>query len=237
MSEQDDPFDDDLIDRIANAIPAEFRADYYRELRHCRSLPQNDEMLRIIRAMQFLVLIMSKLPEQMATERERIELTVSKCAELLGDVRKFFEEATKQIDQRLLKASADIAKAINPPAVAAVINESLRQQFIKTTIPETADALALNAVQIKKATTEFVSTAHTLGRAYDGAVVEARRAIDDLESTSSQAITNNKHAAQELMIIVRREYRWLLFVLPVLGLLVGAGLGISYEHWINALPR
>ena len=71
--------------------------------------------------------------------------------------------------------------------MAAQINENLRQQFIKTTIPETADALAVNATQIKKATNEFVSAAHTLGSAYDGAAVEARRAIEDLEATASQA--------------------------------------------------
>ena len=46
----------DLIDRIANALPEEVRADYYREMRHCRTLPENDEMLRILRAMQFLTL-------------------------------------------------------------------------------------------------------------------------------------------------------------------------------------
>jgi len=38
--------DDDLIDRIANALPPEVRADYYHELRHCRSLPEKDELLR-----------------------------------------------------------------------------------------------------------------------------------------------------------------------------------------------
>ena len=52
----------------------------------------------------------------------------------------------------LRSVSADIAKALNPEAVAAEINESLRQQFIKITIPETADALAVTAAQIKKAT-------------------------------------------------------------------------------------
>jgi len=35
----------DLIDRIADGLPAEIRADFYREMRHCRSLPDNDEML------------------------------------------------------------------------------------------------------------------------------------------------------------------------------------------------
>ena len=114
MSDQDELFNDDLIDRIANFVPDEVRAAFYRELRHCRSLPQNDEMLRIIRAMQFLVLIMVKLPEQMAMERERLEQIVSRCERLLGDVHEFVDDATRQIDQRLAQISADIAKAIKP---------------------------------------------------------------------------------------------------------------------------
>jgi hypothetical protein len=235
--DQDDPFDDDTIDWIANFLPAEARAGFYRELRHCRSLPQNDEMLRIIRAMQYLVLIMVKLPEQMAQERARFEQTVNRCEKLLGNVHEFVEEGTRQIDQRLAQVSADIAKALNPPAVAAEINEGLRQQFIKTTIPETADALAVNAAQIKKATGEFVSATYTLNNAYDGAVVEARRAIHDLESTSSQAIAGNKRQAEELMTVVRQDYRWLLFALPALCILIGIGLSFWYHRWIGAVPR
>ena len=34
----------DLTDRIADGLPADIRADFYREMRHCRSLPENDEM-------------------------------------------------------------------------------------------------------------------------------------------------------------------------------------------------
>jgi len=235
--DQDDPFDDDTIDRIANFLPVETRAGFYRELRHCRSLPQNDEMLRIIRAMQYLVLIMVKLPEQMALERERFELIVSRCEKLLDDVHEFVDESTKQIDQRLAQVSADIAKALNPPAVAAEINESLRQQFIKTTIPETADALAVNAAQIKKATSDFVSATDSLNNAYDGAVVKADRAIQSLETTSSQAISRNKRQADELMAVVRQDYRWLLFALPALCILIGIGLSFWYHRWIGAVPR
>jgi hypothetical protein len=236
-TDHDNPFDDDTIDRIANFLPVEARAGFYRELRHCRSLPQNDEMLRIIRAMQYLVLIMVKLPEQMALERERFEQIVYRCENLLGEVHDFVDEATRQIDQRLAQVSADIAKALNPPAVAAEINESLRQQFIKTTIPETADALAVNAAQIKKATSEFVSATDSLNNAYDGAVVKADRAIQSLETTSSQAITTNKRQAEELMALVRQDYRWLLFALPGLCILVGVGLSFWCHHWIGALPR
>ena len=235
--DQDDPFDDDTIDRIANFLPDKDRAGFYRELRHCRSLPQNDEMLRIIRAMQYLVLIMVKLPEQMAAERERFEQIVSRFEKLLGDVHEFVDDTTTKIDQRLERVSADIAEALNPAAVAAAINESLRQQFIKSTIRETADALALNAAQIKNATKEFVSAADSLNNAYDGAVVKANRAIQDLESTSSRAITGNKRQSEELMAVVRQDYRWLLFALPGLFIIVGVALSFWYHHWIGGAPR
>jgi hypothetical protein len=235
--DRDDPFDDDLIDRIANFLPLDARAGFYRDLRYCRSLPQNDEVLRIIRAMQYLVLIMVKLPEQMATERERFELTVARYEKLLDEVHDFVDESTKQIDERLAQLSADIAKALNPKAVAAEINESLRQQFIKTTIPETADALAVNAAQIKKATSEFVSATDSLNKAYDGAVVKADRAIQSLESTSSKAISANKRQSVELVAVVRQDYRWLLFALPGLFIIVGVALSFWYHHWIGGAPR
>ena len=202
--DQDDPFDDDTIDRIANFLPAEARAGFYRELRHCRSLPQNDEMLRIIRAMQYLVLIMVKLPEQMAVERQRFEQTVSRCEQLLGMSTSLLKKLPGRSIGDLHRCRLISLKALNPPAVAAEINESLRQQFIKTTIPETADALAVNAAQIKKATNEFVSATHSLNNAYDGAVVEAHRVIQNLQSTSSQAISGKQPR--------RRTNSWRWFV-------------------------
>ena len=62
-----------VIDRIANALPTELRADYYREMRHLRCLSENDQMLHILRIMQFSVVLMVQIPERMATERERLE--------------------------------------------------------------------------------------------------------------------------------------------------------------------
>jgi hypothetical protein len=126
MSEQDELSEPDLIDRIANALPVEVRAEYYRELRHCRSLPENDEMLRILRAMHFSVLIMVEVPARMATERERFDRTAAYMTKLLQDVRQFTEEHQTQIDERLDQVSADIAEALKPEAVAATLNESLR---------------------------------------------------------------------------------------------------------------
>ena len=93
----------DLIDRIASALPVEVRADYYREMRHCRSLPENDEMLRILRAMGFLVLLMVQAPERMATERLRLEEAMADALRALHEICECNDAYRAQLDQRLVQ--------------------------------------------------------------------------------------------------------------------------------------
>lgn len=223
----------DLIDRIANALPAEVRADYYRELRHCRSLPENDEMLRILRAMQFSVLLMVQAPVRIAAEREKLEQTLAGAMEALQKLRQSSEAQHTQLDRRLTELPAEIADGINPETIAGTINESLRQQFIQSTIPQSAQALAGAVAQIRKATADFGRTASILGDSYRGAAEEARHAIIALESTISNAISSTKRGAEELLRIFHQEYRWSLYALLSLAIVIGIGLGIIFERWSN----
>jgi hypothetical protein len=227
----------DLIDRIANALPVEVRADYYSELRHCRSLPENDEMLHILRAMQFLVVLMVQAPEQMATERQRLEQIIADALKALRDVRQSSADHQAQLDQRLVQLPADIAEGINPEAVAAMINESLRQQFVESTIPAIAEALAVAAAQMKTATCEFARSASTLGDSYRGAAENACRAVANLESTCSYAISSTKRAAEELVRVFREEYRWSLCALVGIALLVGIGIGMLIQQRLDPPPQ
>jgi hypothetical protein len=223
----------DLIDRIANALPAEFQAGYYREMHYCRSLPENDELLRILRAMQFWVVLMIQIPERIATERERLEQILADFLKALREIHQSIAIHQAQLDQRLVQLPAEIAEGINPEAIAAKINESLRQQFVQSTIPATAEALAVAAAQMKKATSEFARSASTLGDSYRGAAEDARRAVANLESTSSHAISSTKRAAEELVRAFREDYRWSIYTLLSIALLVGIGLGMLVEQGLT----
>jgi vacuolar-type H+-ATPase catalytic subunit A/Vma1 len=152
----------DLIDRIAHALPPEVRADYYRELRHCRSLPENDEMLRVLRAMQFSVLLIHQAPERMAVQTERLKEIFREIMGALQEISKSSQTYQAQLDQRLAQLPQAIAEGIRAEAIIAGINESLRQQFVQSTIPDTGHALAVSAAQIKRSSTGFAQTAREI---------------------------------------------------------------------------
>ena len=223
----------DLIDRIANDLPAEVRADYYREMRHCRTLPSNDEMLRILRAMQFLHILMVRVPGQITTERKKFQQLLADALRTLETTVESSAAYQRQLDQRIEQLPENIANGINPEAIAAAINESLRQQFVQSTIPETARALAAVATQMTDVTAEFGRLATALGNQYRSAAQEARRAIDDIERTCSDAIATTRRGAQELLRVFRHEYRWSLYALSSLALLIGIGLGLSLHRWLE----
>jgi hypothetical protein len=229
-----EPAEPDLIDRIANALPVEVRTEYYQELRHCRSLPSNDEMLRILRAMQFLTMLMVQVPERVATERERLEQLLADGMRILQTTLESSKAYQEQLDQRLERLPENIATRINPEAIAREINESLRQQFVRSTIPDTARALAVAAKQMQDVTAEFGRTATTLGNRYDGAAAQALRAIQDIQRISADAIATTRHGAQELLELFHQEYRWLVCAASSLGLLIGFGLGVSWYRWFAA---
>ena len=120
--------DDDLIDRIAKALPVEVRADYYRELTHCRSLPEHDEMLRILRAMQFLTLLMDQVPQRVVEQREQLERLLGTALERIQEAIESSEAVHRQLTERLSALPAEVAQGLSPAEIAREVNESLRQQ-------------------------------------------------------------------------------------------------------------
>src|SRR5207253_639238 len=101
-----------------NALPEEVRAEYYRELRHCRSLPENDEMLRLLRAMQFLVLLIDQAPSRVAGERERLDKVLTAAVDNISRMSAANEALHTALQRRLKELPADVAHGIRPEAVA-----------------------------------------------------------------------------------------------------------------------
>lgn len=217
---------EDLTDRIAKSLPDDIRADYWRELMHCRSLPENDEMLRILRILQILTFLMEQVPNRVVIEREKLEQLFAEALKILRVTHSDSVKYQKDLDERLIALPGKIVNGIKPEVIASSVNESLRQQFQRSTIPDTARALGAVADRMKQVTAEFGSTASTLGDSYRGAAEEARRAVQDMNSTVSLAAKTARQAAEQLYVNFKRAYWWSLCGLTGVALLLGFLFGI-----------
>jgi ABC-type transporter Mla subunit MlaD len=226
----------DLIDRIANALPEEIRAEYYRELRHCRSLPENDEMLRLLRAMQFLVLLIEQAPSRVAEERERLDKLLATAIDNISRMSAASDAYHTALQRKLTALPTDIAHGISPEAVAAKINENLQQIFIRSTIPKTADALGAISDRMTNVCSEFTTSADSLGHAYRGAAEDARKAVASLKSEISQASESAARFTSVLAEKYSKAYRWSLFMIAGGAFILGLALGMMFERWLFFPP-
>lgn len=226
----------DIVDRIAQDLPVEVRAAYYRELNHCRSLPENDEMLRILRAMQFLTLLMREIPERVRIERQGLERLFHESMEKLTQCATSTEAYHSMLDKRLAALPNEVAQGLRPDVVAREINESLRQQFVESTLPQTARAMMAIAAQFKTAVADFGKSAAMLNHAHHGAAESAREAVENVDRTVSDAARTARQAAQQLSSAFRRELRWSIYTLVSLTLVFALGAGMVFQHWLDTPP-
>lgn len=223
----------DLVDRIAQDLPADVRAAYYRELNHCRSLPESDEMLRILRAMQFLTLLMRQVPDEVTAERVRLEGLFNQAVQELRGFAERAGEYRSAIEDRLAELPAAVAEGLRPELVAREVNESLRQQFSASTIPQTAHALTVAAGEMKAAVADFTRMAAAIHHEHRSTAAQAKRTIEELESAVSRAASTAHHAAGQLSNSFHRSLHRSIYTLLSLTALAAFGVGIFFDQWIS----
>ena len=231
---EEQPAESDFIDDIAALLPAEQRPLWYRDMAHLRRLPADDEMLRIARAMGFLALVTRQTPAQIAIEREQLATILGDSINAIQSARRDAVALRQQLEERLAQLPAEIAEGISPAAIAAKLSESLRQQFVASGIPETAQALAVVSKQTKQIAGEFDQSSRELTDSYRGAAGEARRAINDLRTSIEYATDTAKQAAHDLTHTFLREYKWSVLALCSVALALGFALGTLFYRWINS---
>lgn len=225
--------DPDLIDRIAAALPEETRAEYYRELRHLRLLPETDEMLRLLRAMQFLVLLIEQAPSRVADERAKLDKLLADAVGNMNRMNSATEAYHDALQRKLMSLPRDIANGINPEAVAGRINDNLRQEFVRSTIPKTAEDLRAISERMKSVCLEFSTTSDTLGHTYRGAAEDARKAVAAIKTEITAVTAAAERATKELNDKFSMAWRWSITVLTGATLLFGLAAGMMVGRWLH----
>ena len=133
-------------------MPAERLTEYYRVIAHTRTLSPNDEMLRILEAMGVLALLTRETPAAIAAERKLLRSVLESSASQADAVEKRMEQYATRLESRLTKLPKELETGLDPPRIAKLFGESLRQSFQRSGLTATCSALSqscaeLNSVQ------------------------------------------------------------------------------------------
>ena len=128
----------------------------------------------------------------------------------------------------------EIAEGVNPAAVADILAESLRQQFVQSGLPETAQALAVIGRTNAQTATEFDRCSRQLLNDCKNTTKQFRDAFADMREMIGNTTEVAKEAAQALTKTFLREYRWSVLMLCTSALMLGFSLGIIWHRWISS---
>jgi len=205
----------EMIDSIAEGVPDHLRAAYYRDMRVLHSLSASDEMLLILKVIQWNSVIALQVPARIAAEIGKLDRS------LRDNV-----EALQQVHQRLEHLSDELVERVSAEAIANQLYESLRQQFVKSTIPQTGKALTVTAGQVKEAVAGLEQVTPKIVAAHKQAAGAALKAVREMKSEISEVAATARQATAELSRTFLHEYRWALGLLVVFAALLGFWLGI-----------
>ena len=220
VKELDNPETDDLFDAIAALLPPEQLGHFHRRMLTLRHLHPEDEMLHIFEAMGFLTFIIRDAPREVAAEREKLASLLGTSLAHVQGALKATADYHRQLEARLTRLPEEIAKGINPNAIAAGINESIRQRFHETQLPQTVDVLGNVARQLQTAGGVFKQAVTDFGDAHSGSVALANFALQDVRRMTERISDDILERAR----LVASEMRTTVFLLCCVAFVLGGGL-------------
>jgi calcineurin-like phosphoesterase family protein len=125
-----------LFDELARLVPAERQAEYYRVIAHTRTLSPNDEMLRVLEAMGILALLTRETPAEIAAERKSLRKILESSASQAIAVEKRMARYASHLESRLIQLPTELETGLDPPRIAKLLGESLRQCFQQSGLPD-----------------------------------------------------------------------------------------------------
>jgi hypothetical protein len=169
-----------LFDELAGLVPAERQAEYYRVIAHTRTLSPNDEMLRILEAMGILALLTRETPAEIAAERKLLRKILESSASPANAVAKRMEECASRFESRLTQLPKELETGLDPPRLAKLLGESLRQCFQQSGLPDTARALDQSCSEMNSVQTQLVNVLREVAHPDIGVIAKVRSANDSL---------------------------------------------------------
>jgi hypothetical protein len=213
-----------LFDELAGLVPAERQAEYYRVIAHTRTLSPNDEMLRLLEAMGLLALLTRETPAEIAAERKSLRKILESSASQANAVEKRMAEYVSHLESRLAQLPKELETGLDPPRIAKLLGESLRQCFQQSGLPDTARALDQSCSEMNSVQRQLVHVLREEAHPDDGVIAKVRGANDSL----LRSMTTRAQQMDDFLVRLEKQV-WAIW-LPVIAS-AALALGFAFGTW------
>src|ERR1700678_2549381 len=213
-----------LFDELAGLVPAQRLAEYFRVIAHTRTLSPNDEMLRILEAMGILALLTRETPAEIAAERKSLRKILEASASQANAVERRMEEYTSLLESRLSHLPKESETGLDPPRIAKLLGESLRQCFQQSGLPDTAKALDQSCSEMNSVQEQLVNALRQVAHPDIGVIEKVRSANDSL----LRSMTTRAQQIDDLLGKLEKQV-WAIW-LPVVAS-AALALGFALGTW------
>jgi len=169
-----------LFDELAGLVPEKRLTEYYRVIAHTRTLSPNDEMLRILEAMGVLALLTRETPAAIASERKLLRTILESSASQASEVEKRMKSYTTRLESRLTQLPKELETGLDPPRIAKLLSESLRQCFQRSGLPDTGSALSQSCAELNSVQKQLLNALRELVHPDIGVIARTKTTNDSL---------------------------------------------------------
>jgi ElaB/YqjD/DUF883 family membrane-anchored ribosome-binding protein len=213
------------VDEIAALLPEDSRLGWYQNVRPwLRMLPPDDEIAHLAYSMGYLALLTRNTPAVMATERSKMGVMLNRLNDEMTGALKTTADYHEKLNNRLTALPAEIARGVNPTALAAKLVAEVREQFLNCGIPEAGRLLKEQGEIFQK---QAAAHAHKLMEVQEKLYACQHRVtlvLDDVVSAADSAKTSINKWDREM-----REVQW---VQIGSAWLIGLFLGALMNCWV-----
>jgi hypothetical protein len=200
-------------------------AEYYRVIAHTRTLSPNDEMLRLLEAMGILALLTRETPAEIAVERKSLQKILESALSKADEVEKRTAAYISRLESRLAQLPKELETGLDPPRIAKLLGESLRQCFRQSGLPDTATALGQSCSEMNSVQTQLVNVLREVAHPDIGVIPKVRSANDSL----LRSMTARAQQIDDLLGRLEKQV-WAIW-LPVVAS-AALALGFALGTWL-----
>jgi len=200
-----------LFDELAGLVPAERQAEYYRVIAHTRTLSPNDEVLRVLEAMGILALLTRETPAAIAAERKSLQKILENALSKTDEVEKRMAAYTSRLESRIAQLPKELETGLDPPRIAKLLGESLRQCFQQSGLPDAARALDQSCSEMNSVQKQLASVLREVAHPDIGVIAKVRSANDSL----LRSMTTRAQQMDDFLVRLEKQV-WAIW-LPVVA--------------------